>query len=247
MMILSDIFNIYKNNNQKTIENKFVSLDIQYNTDYNKIYRFFIFANRRKSEYGDLDTFLSSHPDICKNCIFILFNKALPLSFQSVNKFVRKWIFFRCLSDPSIPKQLLFDDFNILNRYSFEKFFLLPEFLLQENIHKSFGKAFIENLHAKNIDISLLSHTNIWRNKEHDLLYHRINYGIKPYHKHKDLSSGLWAYIYLKNQYPLSKFTLIGFNSNINELTHSPDIEKKYLIQEHYFSKELEFFQCFDS
>lgn len=240
-MILLDRWINFNNREIKQIESDTILVD--YNP--NNISRFFIFANREISIYGnDLDKFLYNHPDYRKNSVVILFNNAVPLEFSSVANFTRKWIFFRCLSEGQ-SKNIFFRDVNLLQKHTFEKFFVLPDILLKEKNEKVFVKVFLENLYKNNIDISLLSHTNTWKNNEHSMLLDRINYGIKHYHRKKDLSSGLWTYIYLKEKYQNAKFTLIGFNCDINPETHSPEMEKKYIMQEQFFNNELELFKCF--
>ncbi len=210
----------------------------------NDIKRFFMFANRYEHRYGELNNFLYNHPDYNDNSVFILFNKMLPLSFDAVYNFTRKWIYFRCLFSQETRK-LTYQNLDLLNDISFEKFYSLPECFSPQHQAKEYCEIFCKLIHEKKIDIGKLSHSTS-DHKDHQTLTDRINRGNKPYHKSKNLSSGLWAYIYLKYKYPNAKFTLIGFNSDISPNNHAADIERKYFLADILFLKNrIETFNSF--
>jgi len=199
--------------------------------------RFFIFANRLKNKYGDLDNFLLHHPDY-NNAVYILLNTAEPLSFSSVIEFPKKWIFFRVLSDTSnIRKRtLIFRDLTLLQKYDFEQFGALPD---QDEPYQ----VFLDRIKELNIDNTRLYPYRLSFNQEHFHLVHKLNFNVKPWAKQKTLSSGLWLYIHLKERYPLSSFTFVGFNGNIGSQFHNPSAEQQYL-KELFMSKNVETHNC---
>ena len=202
--------------------------------------RFFIFANRYQYRYGDLDDFLYSHPDYNEQSIFVLFNLGLPLQwFESVSSFKRKWICFRLLNKGGHRGGYTYRNLELLNDFNFERFYYLHDSL-------TFCDVFFRLLEEYNIDISNLRHFGSM-SKEHHLLNDKLKQLKKPYCTPQKISTGLWTYIYLKDRYPDSQFTLIGFNADISPQSHSPNTEQQYLLREMYFNKNLETFRCIDT
>ena len=195
-----------------------------------EVKRFFMFANRYKRRYGDLDNFLYNHPDYNDSSVFILFNRMLPVSFDSVKNFKRKWIYFRCLFGKD--KVLTYMDLDLLKTIDFERFYSIPECSCDNHKDKEYCKVFFELIHQKDIDISKLFHSEIDNNEEHKLLFEQVNSAHKPWDRTRNLSSGLWTYVYLKTIFPKSKFTLIGFNADISPKNHEAIVEKEYLLQQ---------------
>jgi len=202
--------------------------------------RFFIFANRYQHRYGDLDNFLYSHPDYNEQSVFVLFNLGLPLKwFESVSSFKRKWICFRCLNKGGHQSEHTYRNLELLNDFNFERFYHLRD-------GHAFCDIFFRLLEEYNIDISNLHHFGDM-SKEHYLLKTKLKDLVKPFYTPPKISTGLWTYIYLKDRYPDSQFTLIGFNADISPQSHSPNTEQQYLLREMYFNKNLETFRCIDT
>lgn len=203
------------------------------------INRFFIFANRRKEIYGDLDTFLFQHPDYhSNNSVFILMNTAQPLAFKAVSEFDRKWIFFRVLADTTISKfrKLTFRDITLLTRYHFEYYCSLPDDGNPNDIFK-------DQIQQLKIPCGQPYIHSVAFNSDHHDLVHRLKWNVKPWAKQKTLSSGLWVYLHLKEYYPTAHFTFIGFDANLSPKFHNPDIEAKYLL-ELFKSDNIESYRC---
>lgn len=192
---------------------------------------FFIFANR-DSYKDDLDHFLMNHKDI-DNSIFVFFNNGEPFKHSVIaQNHENKWIFFRSLKKGH--NQLAFRDLSLLEQYNFTKIFTIPDVLTEQMLSKEITKDFLLFIDEHNIDPKTISH--IGSTKRQSQTYHdlnqRINRRKKPYHDNKFLSSGTWIYIYIRQNYPNSKITLLGFNSKIDSVVHDPGVERQFLIFE---------------
>lgn len=190
------------------------------------IEHFFIFANRLKDKYGDLDNFLYNHKDYNSNSVFVLLNKAEPLVFDSVASFNRKWIFFRVLSNTTVSKYriMTFRDPSLLTQYNFEYYGCLPD-------SGEPYKIFRNTISSLNVSPNNLYPYSLEYNDTHHYYVHRLKKNVPPWAKQKTLSSGLWLYVHLKQMFSNAKFTFIGFNAHISPKFHNADVEKELLLE----------------
>ena len=187
---------------------------------------FFLFANCKDIIF---DNYLKDNKSFNEDSIVVLFNTAQPLrQSEIIAKHPKKWIFFRYLADHS-AYGTYFRDLNLLSEFFFEKYFFIPDFFdtkyRRRLLVNNFFIPTIDYLISKNIDLSNLNHFSIFDPDELKIV--KLHY-----EKGKTPSTGFWVYLYLKNLYPNSDFTLVGYTSTINPKYHDPSFEKGYLLSD---------------
>lgn len=162
--------------------------------------------------------------DVNSTCI--LFNSAYPLTITSdIQNHSNKWIFFRSLS--SIRENIFYRDLSLLEKFHFERYYFIPDiFDYAKYKNRDYFLSTVTQLHDKNISLSRIHHMDIFESHEFRT--------VKKYCKNinKTISSGLWIYLYIKNKYPSSHITLVGYSANINTQFHDSSFEYGYLLSE---------------
>ena len=209
----------------------------------NNIKRFFIFANNRQSDYKDLDEFLYNHPDYNDESVAVFFNDAenLSLKIKSALNFNRKWLIVRTRNNKDDTKE--FAGLDSLNNIDFERFYIFPEPILQQFNKGYMLQQLFKDYTEKNIDISKWRHFKYYLNEEQTIFKDKLNEDIHPaWREHpqceqmtgnirRHLTSGLWFYMYAKQEYPNSKLTMLYFSNKCSK-THSGKDERTYFLKE---------------
>ena len=209
----------------------------------NNIKRFFIFANNRQSDYKDLDEFLYNHPDYNDESVAVFFNDAenLSLKIKSALNFNRKWLIVRTRNYKDDTKE--FAGLDSLNNIDFERFYIFPEPILQQFNKGYMLQQLFKDYTEKNIDISKWRHFKYYLNEEQTIFKDKLNEDIHPaWREHpqceqmtgnirRHLTSGLWFYMYAKQEYPNSKLTMLYFSNECSN-THSGKDESAYFLKE---------------
>ena len=209
----------------------------------NNIKRFFIFANNRQSDYKDLDEFLYNHPDYNDESVAVFFNDAenLSLKIKSALNFNRKWLIVRTRNYKDDTKE--FAGLDSLNNIDFERFYIFPEPILQQFNKGYMLQQLFKDYTEKNIDISKWRHFKYYLNEEQTIFKDKLNEDIHPaWREHpqceqmtgnirRHLTSGLWFYMYAKQEYPNSKLTMLYFSNKCSN-THSGKDESAYFLKE---------------
>lgn len=182
---------------------------------------FFLFANRKNSVFDD--SLKEDELFHNKETISIFFNTAQPiLQSPFIANHSRKWIFFRFLAKNE-KYGTFFRDLELLERFDFEKYFFIPDFLDPKYRTKNFFVPTIDHLISKNVDISKLAHLKLFDPPELSAV--KQNYNTK-----KTPSTGFWIYLYLRGLYPKSNITLVGYSSSVDPAYHDASFEKAYLL-----------------
>jgi hypothetical protein len=198
--------------------------------------KFYLIANNTKI----LDySFLNNTNFFDENSICILFNNAYPLTInEQIKNHGNKWIFFRSLS--MIQNETYYRDLSLLQNYFFEKYYFIPEILDSIKYkNKDYFWSTISYLKEKNISLSELHHMDIFESEEFRIVrkyYSRIK---------KTISSGLWVYIYIKNKYPRSEITLVGYDLCVNSAFHDVSFEYGYILSD-ILSNRCKQIKCLD-
>lgn len=188
---------------------------------------FYIFANNDNINYKPIH--------ICgRNPILVFFNDATPLTQSTKFDGYNKWIFFRATKIKDKPG-FVFKDLSILDRLSFRKFFFIPD-LLDDNFN---------NIEYRKEAEKFISSANCIENLRHlPKKFARANTLDYISKQNINLSSGFIAYIYIKQKYPQSKITLVGFSSDVDTEKHNANFEKGFFISE-ILNNQCETIECF--
>lgn len=199
---------------------------------------FFLFANRKDSIF---DTFLEDNIDFNNSdkSICIFFNTAQAIiQSEYVANHAHKWIFFRCLAKND-KYGTFFRDLNLLSNFIFDRFYFLPDIIDPKYRNKNLFTPTIDELLSKNVDLKNLHHLTLFEPEELKIVK-------KMYTQKKTPSTGFWIYLYLRGLYPKSKFTLVGYSSDISQDYHDPSFEKAYLLS-HINNNLCSTISCFQS
>ncbi len=221
----------------------------------NNIKRFFLFANNRESDYQHLDEFLYNHPDYNDESVAVFFNDAenFSLKFKSALNFNRKWLIVRprtyrfLLPEEEITfkdhKDQEFVGLDSLHNIDFERFYICPEPITKHFYQSKLLQELFEEYTAKNIDVSKWRHFKYYANKEQTIFKDKLNEHIHPAWREnpmceemtgnvrRHLTSGLWFYMYAKQEYANSKITMLYFSNKCSK-THSEKDEREYFLKE---------------
>lgn len=226
----------------------------------NDIKRLFIFANNRQTDYKDLDKFLYYHPDYNSNqsvCVF--FNEATKWSLKqkSAMKAKRKWLIVRpAQSNKYRDKPPEFLGLEAVDKINFERFYICPELITSRYNRTELLSSLYEYFEKNNIDIRRWRHFKYSFNGEHIEFEDKLNEHIAPAwrdhpkcfeatgERRRTPTTGLWFYIYLKNEYPDVKLTLLYFTSETST-SHGDDEERAYFLNEIKTNKNIELFNSF--
>lgn len=225
----------------------------------NDIKRFFIFANNRQTDYKDLDNFLYNHPDYnTDQSVCIFFNEATRWSLkqESAIQAKRKWLIVRPAFHKDPNKSPEYIGLNDVNTIDFERFYICPELITPNHNRTNLLPLLYKHFDENNIDITKWRHFKYACNAEQTEFKDKLNEHIAPAWrehpkcfeatglKRRTPTTGLWFYMYLKNEHPDIKLTLLYFTSNTSS-SHGDDEERAYFLNEIKTNKNIELFNSF--